>query len=147
MAPRKGKAAAGVGERASRVVSQATDVIEQAAGVLESEVAGGIADAQRLQRTLVDTKRMDPAAFDDVVTRVRTDGHGLIDMLSERLSTDGTDTRVDLVRRYTTDAHDVLDTLLNLATMAPDLVNRLADNAEARLPETKPKAAGSPRKK
>ncbi|MEU3454651.1 hypothetical protein ABZ671_13755 [Micromonospora sp. NPDC006766] len=97
-----------------------------AATVLEEELAAGLASARRLEEKLSADRKVDPEAFDELVTRVRTDGHALIDTVVAQLKTSD-DQRGEVIRRYTSDAHDALGSVLNLARLVPDMANGLVD--------------------
>ena len=113
-------------ERFEKVAEETSETVTHAATVLEEELAAGLAGARRLEEKLTESRRVDPEAFDELVARVRTDGHALIDTVVGQLQmTD--DQRGEVIRRYTSDAHDALDTVLNLARLAPDVANGLAD--------------------
>ncbi|QGN48223.1 hypothetical protein ACN26Y_19275 [Micromonospora sp. WMMD558] len=113
-------------ERFEKVAEQTSETVTHAASVLEEELAAGMASARRLEERLSANRRVDPEAFDELVGRVRTDGHALIDTVVGQLKTSD-DQRGEVIRRYTSDAHDALDTVLNLARLLPDMANGLAD--------------------
>ncbi|KKK07199.1 hypothetical protein [Micromonospora sp. HK10] len=113
-------------ERFEKVADETSETVTHAATVLEEELAAGLAGARRLQERLSEDRRVDPEAFDELVARVRTDGHALIDTVIAQLRT-ADERRGEVVRRYTSDAHDALDTVLNLARLVPDVANGLAD--------------------
>ncbi|GGM10544.1 MULTISPECIES: hypothetical protein [Micromonospora] len=113
-------------ERFEKVAEEASETVTHAASVLEEELAAGIASARRLEEKLSADRRVDPEAFDELVTRVRADGHALIDTVVGQLKM-ADDRRGEVVRRYTSDAHEVLDGVLNLARLVPDLANGLVD--------------------
>ncbi|MFI5836191.1 hypothetical protein ACIA5A_21205 [Micromonospora sp. NPDC051300] len=113
-------------ERFEKVAEETSETVTHAAGVLEEELAAGLAGARRLEEKLSESRRVDPEAFDELVARVRTDGHSLIDTVVGQLKM-ADDQRGEVIRRYTSDAHDALDTVLNLARLAPDVANGLAD--------------------
>lgn len=121
-------------ERFEKVAEQTSEAVTNAATVLEEEVAAGIASARRLEERLTADRRVDPDAFDELVGRVRVDGHALIDTVVAQLKMSD-DQRGEVIRRYTSDAHDVLDTVLNLARLVPDVANGLADRLTPPAPE------------
>ncbi|SBT43451.1 hypothetical protein [Micromonospora auratinigra] len=113
-------------ERFEKVAEETSETVTHAATVLEEELAAGLAGARRLEEKLSESRRVDPEAFDELVARVRTDGHALIDTVVTQLKMSD-DQRGEVVRRYTSDAHDALDTVLNLARLVPEVANGLAD--------------------
>lgn len=131
-------------ERFDRVGDEFSAAVTRAASVLEEELSAGIASARRLQERLTADRRVDPAAFDEVVGRVRKDTHSLIDMVVAQLPEAGE--RGELTRRYAADAHDVLDSLLDLARLAPELANGLVDRVAGQGSESGPaRRTGEPR--
>ncbi|MGN9779160.1 hypothetical protein ACTMS0_25870 [Micromonospora sp. H33] len=121
-------------ERFEKVAEETSETVTHAATVLEEELAAGMASARRLEERLSADRRVDPEAFDELVARVRTDGHALIDTVVAQLKTTD-DQRGEVVRRYTSDAHDALDTVLNLARLVPDVANGLADRLTPPAPQ------------
>ncbi|MER5349209.1 hypothetical protein ABT093_02595 [Kitasatospora sp. NPDC002551] len=105
------------GEQGSRAVMEA-------AAVLERELAAGLADAKAATERLTGEHRVDQEEFDQLVRRVSDNTHQLIDAVSERVLA-GTGGEVsEHARRLTANAHDVLDLLLSLGSLAPGLANR-----------------------
>ena len=121
-------------ERFDKVAEETSETVTHAASVLEEELAAGIASARRLEEKLSADRRVDPEAFDELVTRVRTDGHALIDTVVAQLKMSD-DRRGEVIRRYTSDAHEVLDGVLNLARLVPDVANGLVDRVASTAPE------------
>ncbi|MFI1197112.1 hypothetical protein ACH4T9_28180 [Micromonospora sp. NPDC020750] len=119
----------GSDERFDRVGETLSEAVTRAASVLEEELAGGVDSARRLTERLTADRRVDPAAFDEVVGRVRKDTHALIDMVVGQLPTPASGD--DLTRRYAADAHDALDSLLDLARLTPEFANGLLDRVSA----------------
>jgi hypothetical protein len=126
-------------ERFDAVGEEFSSAVTRATSVLEEELSAGIASARRLQEKLTADRRVDPAAFDEMVDRVRKDTHSLIDMVVAQVPDGGTGR--DLTHRYAADAHDVLDSLLDLARLAPELANGLVDRAAR---QASPTGAGTP---
>jgi CHASE3 domain sensor protein len=99
--------------------------VRRATDVLEGELAAGIAAARKAGERFHSERRLDAADLQDALARFRADGHELVDAVREmtqELRSAETDA---LTQRLLTDAHDTLDTVVDLVTLAPDLVNRL----------------------
>jgi hypothetical protein len=124
-------------ERFDSVGEETSTAVTHAASVLEEELAAGLATARRLEERLTAERQVDPEALDDLVTRVRKDGHALIDTVAAQLPMAEGDARTEVVRRYTTDAHDVLDTVLNLARLVPDITNGLLNRLTTEAPSAR----------
>lgn len=109
---------AGLGTGTAESVRRATEV-------LEGELAAGIASARKAQERFRRERKVDARDLEEVLARFRSDGHDLVDVareLTAELRSDATNT---LAQKLIADAHGALDTLLDLVTLAPDLVNRL----------------------
>jgi hypothetical protein len=115
--------------------ASASAAVRQAASVLERELAAGLAGLRKVEVRFTEERRVDPAEFDQVVERFRSNAHELIDVASARISELGSDDVVDLSKRLTRDAHDLFDVALDLVRMAPDAINRLAAKGEQVFPE------------
>lgn len=111
-----------IGEQASATVRQAADVFEQ-------ELSSGLEEARRLQRRFTERGRLEPGDLSEVVARVRSNAHGLIDTAAARFNDMAADDVQDLVGRFTNDAHEVFDALMDLVDSSPPLINRLLDGA------------------
>ncbi|MFE7564491.1 hypothetical protein [Kitasatospora sp. NPDC057500] len=110
--------------RFSDLGEQGSRAVMEAAAVLERELAAGIADAEVATERLADEHRVDQEEFDRLVRRVSENTHQLIDAVGERVLA-GTGGEVsEHARRLTANAHDVLDLLLRLGSLAPGLANR-----------------------
>lgn len=121
------------------------EVVRRATDVLESELATGLAAAQKAQKRFREQKKVDPADLQEALARFREDGHAVVDLarnLTTELRSDGTN---ELAQRLFKDAHDALDLALGLVDLAPDLVNRLTQLAGVDKPPDKgPKPAPRP---
>ncbi|MFB7496732.1 hypothetical protein ACFC09_18940 [Streptomyces sp. NPDC056161] len=100
----------------SRGVSQ---VVKQAASILQQELADHSDRASTMQQNYASTKRVDPNEFKALSDRVRQDVHDLIAMAGEMFGELRTDEVQSLVSRMATDAHDVVDTTMNLIENTP----------------------------
>ena len=107
----------------SRAVSE---VVKQAASILQREVADGSGRAGQMQRTFAATKRVDPNEFRALSDRVRKDVHDLIAMAGEMFAELRTEEVQSLVSRVATDAHDVVDTAMNLIEHTPAAASQFA---------------------
>jgi hypothetical protein len=117
------------GARSARKIQDlgpgATEVVRKATDVLESELATGLAAAQKVQRRFRDEKKVDPADLQEALSRFREDGHQVVDLARSLTSELRSDSTTELTQRLFKDAHDALDLALGLVDLAPDLINRL----------------------
>jgi hypothetical protein len=112
----------------------ASSAVQQAADVLEEQLAAGLADVRRLAGTFQAQRRLDESAFEDLVARFRATAHDVIEVAGQRAEDMRTDGAQDLAQRLTRDAHDVMDTVIDLVMLTPSLarsVRRRGRGAEA----------------
>ena len=107
-----------------------SSAVRQAAEVLEEQLSTGLAGARRLSAGFARDHRVDRAAFDEVLERLRSSAHELIDVVAAQAPDLGTQEVQGLAARFAADAHSMFDVMIDLATTAPDLANRLAGAAE-----------------
>lgn len=119
------RGAAAEGGRFQPIGDSASEVVKQAAAVLEEELAAGVVASQRIQERFRAERRVDQGEVDDVVERFRSSAHELVEVVGERIAEMGSGETQDLAKRFLGDAHGLLDAAANLATFAPELVNRL----------------------
>ena len=99
--------------------------VRRATEVLEGELAAGVTAARKAGERFKRERKLDAADLEEVLARFRADGHELVEVareLTAELRSDATDA---LAQKLIVDAHGALDTVLDLVTLAPDLVNRL----------------------
>ncbi|MFE2723072.1 hypothetical protein [Kitasatospora sp. NPDC059327] len=110
--------------RFSELGEQGSQAVMEAAAVLERELSLGLADAKAAGDRLTGEHRVDQEEFDQLVRRVSENTHQLIDAVSTRLLGNTTGDAAEQTQRLATNAHDVLDLLLNLSSLAPAFANR-----------------------
>ncbi|MFE6872802.1 hypothetical protein ACFVFS_40515 [Kitasatospora sp. NPDC057692] len=110
--------------RFSESGEQGSRAVMEAAAVLERELTAGITDARAATERLATEHRVDQEEFDRLVRRVSENTHQLIDAVSERVLAGTTGEVSEHTERLTAGAHDVLDLLLRLGSLAPGLANR-----------------------
>jgi len=121
---------AGLGSGTAESVRRATEV-------LEGELAAGVASARKAEDRFRRERKVDAKDLEEVLARFRTDGHDLVDVARELTAELRSDATSALAQKLIADAHGALDTVLDLVTLAPDLVNRLlalADTASQAAP-------------
>ena len=128
------------GDQLRNAGEQASAAVIQAAQVLESELAGGIEEGRSLQAKFTERRRLEPDDLDELAKRVRRSGHDLIDVLTERVHDMGAQDVQDLAGRFGRDAHSVLDGVIDLVSVVPDVVNRLMERVDRTPPDGAPVA-------
>jgi methyl-accepting chemotaxis protein len=126
---------------------ETAETVRRASDVLEGELAASIVAAKKAGERFRRERKLDAADLQEALGRFRADGHELVDAvreMTEELRSAETDA---LTQRLLRDAHDTLDTVVDLVTLAPDLVNRLlrmAGNAAAAADGAAGRRTGSP---
>ncbi|MEE3922569.1 hypothetical protein V2I01_42240 [Micromonospora sp. BRA006-A] len=120
-------------ERFEKVAEETSETVTHAATVLEEELAAGLAGARRLEEKLTESRRVDPEAFDELVARVRTDGHALIDTVVGQLKM-ADDQRGEVIRRYVGRARRAGHRTQSGAA-GPQVANGLADRLASPAPK------------
>lgn len=93
----------GTADELNGILENASNIVLKAAHILEAEVARGIVAAKEIEKKIVD-----PARF------TRTEGE--VDKKSSE----------ELLIRFRKDAHDIVDLLVDLATLASDNASKLS---------------------
>ncbi|MQS10846.1 hypothetical protein F7Q99_00765 [Streptomyces kaniharaensis] len=109
--------------RLSDLGEQGSRAVMEAAAALEGELAAGLVDAKAAGDRLADEHRVDQEEFDKLVRRVSENTHQLIDAVSARVLGSTTGDAAEQTQMLTTSAHDIVDLLLKLSSLAPGLAN------------------------
>ncbi|WP_328958512.1 hypothetical protein [Kitasatospora purpeofusca] len=125
--------------RFSELGEQGSRAVMEAAAVLERELSAGLTDAKAATARLTGEHRVDQDEFDRLVGRVSENTHQLIEAVSERVLANTTGELSEQAQRLAANAHDVLDLLLGLSSLAPGLANQGLRNAFG--PQGDPRAA------
>ncbi|MBV6700500.1 hypothetical protein [Kitasatospora aureofaciens] len=110
--------------RFSELGEQGSRAVLEAAAVLERELADGLADAKAAGDRVTGEHRVDQEEFDKLVRRVSENTHQLIDAVSARVLGNTTGDAAEHSQKLTTSAHDIVDLLLSLGSLAPGLANQ-----------------------
>jgi hypothetical protein len=127
------------------VAADASAVVLEAASVLETELASSLAGVRKLEARFSDEHRVDQKEFDELRERLRTSAHEFIDAAAGRMADLRTSEAQDLTKRLASDGHALFDTMINLLGLAPDIVNRLAAQAEEAAPDPPKRTTASPK--
>lgn len=119
-----------------------SDMIRKAAVILEEEVASGILAAQEVERGLRESGEVRSDEFDTIMVRLRKDAHDMVNILGEQVDQMRSQEFDELSQRFQKDAHEVVDLVLNVMTVAPDVINRLVKSANVNLGGTRTREAG-----
>lgn len=105
--------------------SGASDAVKRAAAVLEKELAAGVSGFQRLGTQFATERHVDQAAFDEVLGRLRTNAREFVSVAANRVGDLRSEDVQELASQFSTHAQDLLDTVINMVSVAPDLLNRI----------------------
>ncbi|MEU1505278.1 hypothetical protein [Kitasatospora sp. NPDC005748] len=114
--------------RFNELGEQGSQAVMEAAAVLERELSAGLTDAEAAGDRLTGEHHVDQEEFDRLGRRVSENTHQLIEAVSSRLLGSTTGDAADQTQRLAANAHDVLDLLLNLSSLAPALANRTMES-------------------
>ncbi|MGW5153678.1 hypothetical protein [Rhodococcus koreensis] len=117
--------------RIHEMSSGVADAVRDAADILERELSSGLSGARILQRQLFDDHQVSDEEFTAVTGRFRETAHQAITAFSDRLAEQSSDGSNDLARRFSRDAHDAFDAVMDLVDTTPSLINFLAKSAES----------------
>ena len=112
--------------QAGKLGRTASDVVRQAAAVLEDELAHGIVTARKVEQRAREERRVDSRDFEQIANRFRATGHELVNVAKERADELRSEETDALINNFLTDAHEVLDTVMDLVKVAPQLIDRLS---------------------
>jgi hypothetical protein len=127
-----------------QVARDASEAVKQAASILQKELADSAGLARGMQQKFADTRRVEPDEFKVLADRVRKDVHDLIAIAGDMFSELHTDEVQSLVARIATDAHDVVDTTMNLVENTPEAATRFAALGFTAPPPSSSPATGVP---
>ncbi|MCB8979831.1 MAG: hypothetical protein H6657_20665 [Ardenticatenaceae bacterium] len=113
-----------------------SDMIQKAAVILEEEVAVGLLAAREVERSMRETGELRSESFDDILVRLRKDAHDVVNIIGEQVDQMRSSEFDELSHRFQKDAHEAVDVLLNAATHAPSLINRLMQMTNLTTTET-----------
>ena len=124
--------------------SGASEAVRQAAAVLEKELAAGVSGVQRLGAHLTKERRVDQEAFDEVLARLRANAHEFVGVAANRVGDLRADDVQELAAQFSTHAQDLLDTVINMVSVAPDMLNRVISAGQETDIPPKPVVASAP---
>lgn len=134
----RGKAAGS--RRMDRISSAGVQIVRDAAALLDEELAAGIVAAKRVQQRFRKERRIDSADFAGALNRFQTDAHQAVNLLSAQVGELGSRQNTELMNRFLSKSHDLVDLVLGMVNLGAELTNQLA---QSNLPKQNPgKSAG-----
>ena len=121
----KSKTAEGSTARLGAVTESSSQIVKEAASLLEEEVAAGIVAAKQVQERLQRERRVDPADFKESVTRLQAQAHDVVNQFSSQLSDPKLQENVDLLQRFVSNSHDLVDLAVEMLNTNAELADQL----------------------
>jgi aminoglycoside/choline kinase family phosphotransferase len=94
--------------------------------LLDEELASGIVAAKQVQQRFQKERRIDPGDFKDALTRFQGDAHDVVNLLNDQFAEMRSDENAELVKRFTGNAHSLLDLVVELVNTSAELADQLA---------------------
>ena len=146
MATRKGKtqqrgntAKAEPGARSARlkqISKSSSQIVKDAAVLLDEELASGIVAAKQVQQRFQKERRINPGDFKDALTRFQGDAHDVVNLLNDQFAEMRSDENAELVKRFTGNAHSLLDLVVELVNTSAEIADQLAKSNLQKKPGT-----------
>ena len=121
-------------ERFAQINTATSQIVREAAALLDDEVAAGIVAARQMQERFRKERKIDPADFQDSLQRFQGDAHEVVNMLNQQFAELRSDENAELVSRFVTNTHDLLDVVVGVVNMGAEIANQLV---AANLPKQK----------
>jgi hypothetical protein len=115
--------------------------VRQAAAVLEKELAAGVSGFQRLGAGIARERRVDQEAFDEVLGRLRANAKEFVGVAANRVGDLRSEDVQELADQFSTHAQDLLDTVISMVSIAPDMLNRVMAGGQRSADQPAPRRA------
>ncbi len=121
--------------------SDASEAVRQAASVLEKELAAGVSGFQRLGAQIAKERHVDQEAFDEVLGRLRANAKEFVGVAANRVGDLRSEDVQELATQFSTHAQDLLDTVISMVSIAPDMLNRVMAGSQPSADQPPPRRA------
>lgn len=112
--------------RLKQISKSSSQIVKDAAGLLDEELASGIVAAKQVQQRFQKERRINPADFKDALTRFQGDAHDVVNLLNDQFAEMRSDENTELVKRFTGNAHSLLDLVVELVNTSAEIADQLA---------------------
>lgn len=112
--------------RLKQISKSSSQIVKDAAGLLDEELASGIVAAKQVQQRFQKERRINPADFKDALTRFQGDAHDVVNLLNDQFAEMRSDENAELVKRFTGNAHSLLDLVVELVNTSAEIADQLA---------------------
>lgn len=112
--------------RFKQISKSSSQIVKDAAVLLDEEIASGIVAAKQVQQRFQKERRIDPGDFKDALTRFQGDAHDVVNLLNDQFAEMRSDENAELVKRFTGNAHNLLDLVVELVNTSAEIADQLA---------------------
>jgi len=127
--PRSASAKDDPGSRSARlkqISKSSSQIVKDAAVLLDEELASGIVAAKQVQQRFQKERRINPGDFKVALTRFQGDAHEVVNLLNDQFAEMRSDENAELVKRFTGNAHSLLDLVVELVNTSAEIADQLA---------------------
>jgi hypothetical protein len=114
--------------RFKQISKGSSQIVRDAAVLLDDEIASGILAAKQMQQRFQKQRRIDPSDFKDALKRFQGDAHEVVNLLNDQFAELRSEENAQLVGRFTSNAHNLLDLVVELAKMGAEIADQVAQS-------------------
>jgi hypothetical protein len=122
--------------RLKQISKSSSQIVKDAAVLLDEELASGIVAAKQVQQRFQKERRINPGDFKDALTRFQGDAHDVVNLLNDQFAEMRSDENAELVKRFTGNAHSLLDLVVELVNTSAEIADQLAKSNLQKKPST-----------
>ena len=122
--------------RLKQISKSSSQIVKDAAVLLDEELASGIVAAKQVQQRFQKERRINPGDFKDALTRFQGDAHDVVNLLNDQFAEMRSDENAELVKRFTGNAHSLLDLVVELVNTSAEIADQLAKSNLQKKPGT-----------
>ena len=112
--------------RLKQISKSSSQIVKDAASLLDEEIASGIVAAKQVQQRFQKERRINPADFKDALTRLQGDAHDAVNLINDQFAELRSDENAELVKRFTDNAHSLLDLVVEMVNTSAEIADQLA---------------------
>lgn len=110
---------------ATELGNAGAEIVMSAARLLDEEMALGLTTAKAVQKRLQEEKRVEPADFEEALTRLRANVRDIVKALEGQFEGARLQENGDLARRFVARTNDLLDVTIAFAATGAELAGEL----------------------
>lgn len=111
-------------ERFQRISKSSSQIVKDAAVLLDEEIAAGILTAKQMQQRFQKERRVDPSDFKDLLEKLRSDAHQMVNLFGDQLSELRSPENAELVNGLVKRSHDMLDLATDVVVMGAEMATQ-----------------------